>query len=51
MAIWVHHMDPDSNILTTIGWIGMKIDIHDPQRMNLCDFGDELTFALAPPPG
>ncbi len=26
-------------------------DIHDPQRMNLTDFGDHLTLPLAPPAG
>ncbi len=37
--------------LTTMGWIGIKfgINIHGAQRMNSADFGDSLTFPLAPP--
>ena len=32
-------------------WQGFCTDIHDPPRMNPNDFGDPLTFHLAPPSG
>ncbi len=42
---------PPRNISTTIGWINMKFctNIHGPQKMNPKNFGDPLTFPLAPP--
>ncbi len=51
-ACWlIHHFGP--NISTTIGWIVIKFctDVHGSQRMNPTDFGDPLTFSLAPPAG
>ena len=38
------------NILTMIGWINMGSgsDIHVPLRMTCNNFGDHLTFSLAP---
>ncbi len=49
----VCHFGAEWNSSTTIGWIAMGIctGIHDPQRMNPNDFGDPLTFPLAPPQG
>ncbi len=37
--------------VSTVGWIAMEFctDIHGFQRMNPNDFGDPLTFPLAPP--
>lgn len=37
--------------IKTSGWINIKFDrdINGPQRLNPNDFGDPLTFLLAPP--
>ncbi len=50
---WVQLFGLDWNISTTFGWIALKFctDIHGAQRINPNDFGDPLTFPLAPPAG
>lgn len=46
-------VDPDSNILTTIGGIAKKVftDTHCPQKMNLTDTGDSMTCHRLSPTG
>ncbi len=53
MVGWSVHCGPDWNIWTIIWGTAMKFhtDIHSPQRMNPTDFGDPLSFPLAPPWG
>ncbi len=47
-----HHFGPDWTISTIrLATIKLCTDIYDPQRMNPADFGDPLTFPLAPPAG
>ncbi len=49
----VHHFGVDINMSTIIGWIVMKFQTNTqaPLKMNPTDFGDHLTFPLAPPAG
>lgn len=49
----IHLFDPHRNISKTITWIDIKFctDSLDSQRMNCADFGNPLTFHLAPPAG